>query len=97
MSNDIINEIVAILGFLLVLIVMFGIIFLGMNIENNHELKKLGILKPTNKVKTINNDYNEKIKYQIKSWLITIIAVIIICLICKLFGFSINDIADFLK
>lgn len=97
MSEGTINSIVAIIGVLLFFITFFGIIFFGIHMENKHELKKLGILKPTNKVITVNPDYNEKLKYQIKSWSITIIAVIIICLICKLFGFSINDITDLLK
>lgn len=97
MSEETINSIVTIVGFLLFFLTFFGLIFFGIHMENKHELKKLGILKPTNKVITVNPNYNEKLKYQIKSWSITIIAVIIICLICKLFGFSINDITDFLK
>lgn len=97
MSEETINSIVAFGCILLFFLTFSGIIYFGIHMENKHELKKLGILKPTNKVITVNPDYNEKLKYQIKSWSITIVAVIIICLICKLFGFSINDITDLLK
>ena len=75
----------------------FGFILFAVHIENKHELKKLGIVKPISPTTTINLDYKEKLKYQIKSWIITIVAIIIIGISCKLFGFSIKDITDLLK
>lgn len=94
MNQDNIDTIIAALIVLIFFIVLFGIMFLGIKIENDFELKKLGIIKTKNKVITTNPDYNEKLKYQLKSSLITIGTVLIILIICKLFGFNVKDIKD---
>ena len=97
MTPENIDAIIGVACFLLFIVVLIGMALLAVHLENQHELKKLGILKPNNKVITVNPDYNEKLKYQIKSWLIIIVAITIICIISKLFGFSITDIVDLLK
>jgi len=74
-----------------------GLMIFGIHLENKHELKKLGVLKPKNKIINTNPDYNERLKYQIKSWTITIVVIIIIFTICKLFGFSIKDTINLIK
>lgn len=62
--------------------------------ENRQELKKIGILKPKSKIININPDYDEKLRYQIKSSIILVMTIFIIILLCKLFGISIKDIKD---
>ena len=95
------------ISFIIVLCIFFsfffGIAIIGIiddKVQKNHELKKLGILKPKTKNTRIikaETDYNAKLEYQLKFWIINIVAVIIICLICKLFGFGISDIINLIK
>lgn len=94
MAPEQVDHIIGLVFFLIGIFGFFGIIFIGIKIENNFELKKLGIIKPKNKIITTNTDYNEKLKYQIKSALITIATILIIFLLCKLFGFSIKDVKE---
>lgn len=94
MNQEIINTIIeSIVG----IIVFFGFLgfFLILGImENRQELKKIGILKPKNKIISVNPDYDEKLRYQIKSSIILVVTIFIIFLLCKLFGISIKDIKD---
>lgn len=98
MNNDIYAIIFSFLPIILIIVVVPILCMIDDKIQKNHELRKLGILKPksTKSIK-IENDYNEKLKYQLKFWLINIVAIIIICLICKLFGFGISDIVNLIK
>lgn len=100
MNNEIGATIISIgmLIFFFIGLPLYGLI--DDKMQKNHELRKLGILKPKTKSRTTTKtetDYNEKLKYQLKFWLINIVAIIIICLICKLFGFGISDIVDLIK
>lgn len=97
MNNEIIVSIISV-GIILLFLIgipIFGLI--SEKMEREHELKKLGILKPNSKKIKIETDYNAKLKYQLKFWLINIIAIVIICTICKLFGFGISDIVKLIK
>lgn len=94
MNQEIINTIIE---SIVVIIFFFGFLgfFLILGImENRQELKKIGILKPKSKIININPDYDEKLRYQIKSSIILVMTIFIIILLCKLFGISIKDIKD---
>ena len=95
MSNENIDTIIYLIFFLIFFFGIFGVAFLAIKIENDYELKKLGIIKPKN-VKYESN-YSEKLKYQIKSWIITICSILIIFIICKLFGFGISDVINLIN
>lgn len=98
MSNEHINLLI---GLGSIFLYIFGIVFIYIlitHLEQNYELKKLKISNPQNQKTTIEKEINnEKLKFRIKSWSINIIAIFIICLITKLFGFNIKDIIEFLK
>lgn len=94
------DTIVAFIAIIFIFIFIFGLtlaVFIEDKMEKQHELMKLGILKPNAKKAKIETDYNAKLKYQLKFWLINILAVIAICTICKLFGFGISDIVELIK
>ncbi len=95
MNNETIETLICLIFLIIFFFGVLGFLVLSNKMENDFELKKLGILKPKN-VK-YENDYKEKLKYQIKHWIINIIAVFIIFAICKLFGFGISDVIDIIK
>lgn len=97
MNADTINELLNGLFGMIFIFGFFGLIILGVKMDNDFELKKLGILRPKSKNIKVETNYNGKIKYQIKFWIINIIALIIICIIAKIFGFGIKDIVDLIK
>lgn len=97
MDKETLNSIIAIVFIFVLGFGGFLAVFISDKSDKKHELIKLGILKPNQKKIKIETDYNTKLKYQLKFWLINIIAVIVICTICKLFGFGISDIVKLIK
>ena len=94
MSDDTIQYIATLifLAFFIGMIVLS--LYIGTKIPLNHELKKIEKLKPNNKIINIEPTYKEKLKNQIFTSVIIVLTILIICIICKLFGFSVKDIAD---
>lgn len=94
MSDDTIQYIATLIFLAFFIGMMVLSLYIGTKVPLNYELKKIERLKPNNKIINIEPTPKEKLKIQIITSLIVILTVLIICVICKLFGFSVKDIAD---
>ncbi len=94
MNNETIQLIAKLIFFALFILMIVISLYIGTKIPLNYELKKIDKLKQSNKVIKIEPSFKEKLKNQIATSVIVILTVLIICIICKIFGFNVKDIAD---
>ena len=90
--------IVSILGFsvlLIMTILVFGHDIIIKIIETKQEQAKH--YNKNLKLSILKYEHKENLKYKIKYCIIVIITILIICIIVKLFGFSIKDIANLIN